>query len=324
MFAAYVRHADGTTETLDSVAALAQQWSDKETAIWIDLEQPSDDEVRAVDAVMNLEAEAWEDCLHGEQRARVDEYEGYLFLVLYGLAGPGQQSDLRPRKLAAFCGDRFLITVHSEPLRTIEHLRERCRQNSAHLLQHGVDHLLYYVMDSMVDNYLGVAEAYENRLEELEERSEDSADDDSLLADVSQLRRDLLGLRRLAASQMELIGPISEGEYDYVSETLGRQFAHVRDHLLKVIEHVDSLRELMNVIRDNYHAALANRTNAVMRMLTIFASVLLPLTLIAGIFGMNLPLWPRPDHPATFWGVMCAMGAIAGGLLWYFRQKRWL
>ena len=324
MFTGYVRRADGTTRTLDSVTDLAEQWLDKEAAIWIDLEEPSEDEVRAVDAVIDLDDEAWEDCLHGEQRPRIDEYETYIFLVLYGLPGSNRETDARPRKLAAFCGGRFLITVHREPLRTIERLRKRCRQHAGHFLQSGVDHLLYYIMDGMVDNYLRVAETYEARLEELEERSQDPAVDGSLFADVSELRWDLLGLRRVAAAQLELIEPISEGEYDYISETLGRQFAHVRDHLLKVLEHVDNLRELMNGVRDNYHAALANRTTVIVQTLTIFAAILLPLSLIAGIYGMNLPLWPKPDHPATFWGILGVMGLAAFGLLLYFRRKRWL
>ena len=324
MFAAYLRLPDGTTQAFQSVADLTEHPPHEEAVMWMDLEQPSDDEVRAVNAVIDLDDEAWDDCLHGEQRPRIDEYENHVFLVLYGLLGPKKESDLRPRKLAVFCGARFLITVHREPLGAIQQLHTRCRQHSAHLLQNGVDHLLYYIIDTMADNCVRIAETYEACLEELEERSQNPTIDDSLLADVSRLRRDLLELRRVAASQMELIEPLSEGEYDYISESLGRQFTHVRDHFLKVLEHVDGLRELMHGVRDTYHAALAHRTNSIVRTLTIFASVLLPLSLIAGVYGMNLPLWPRPDHPATFWGVMCTMGAIAGGLLWYFRKRRWL
>ena len=240
------------------------------------------------------------------------------------MLGSEQEADHRPCKLAVFCGDRFLVTVHRESVRTIEHFRVRCGQHAAQLLQHGVDHLLYSILDGMVDKYLRVSETYEERLEELEDRSQHPRVDDSVLRDFSELRRGLLELRRYATSQQQLLEPISEGEYDYISEALGRQFAHLRDHLLKVVEQVDGLRELANGVRDNYHTALAERTNAAMRMLTVFASVLLPLSLIAGIYGMNLPLWPKADHPASFWGVIGAMAAIAGGLLWYFRRKGWL
>jgi magnesium transporter len=307
MFTAYARLSDGTPRTLEAAPDLAALWSDKEAVLWIDLEQPTEEEIRAVDAVIDLDNEALDDCLHGEQRPRVDEYENYIFLVVYGLLGSEQEADHRPCKLAVFCGDRFLVTVHRESVRTIEHFRVRCGQHAAQLLQHGVDHLLYSILDGMVDNYLRVSETYEERLEELEDRSQHPAVDDSVLRDLSELRRGLLELRRYATSQMQLLEPISEGEYDYISEALGRQFAHLRDHLLKVVEQVDGLRELANGVRDNYHTALAERTNAAMRMLTVFASVLLPLSLIAGIYGMNLPLWPKADHPASFWGVIGAM-----------------
>ena len=324
MFTAYARLADGTPRTLEAAPELAELLSEREAAVWIDLEQPSEEEIQAVDAVIDLDDEAWNDCLHGEQRPRVDEYENYIFLIVYGLLALEQAADRRLCKLAVFCGDRFLVTVHREPVPTIEHFRVRGQQHAAQLLQHGVDHLLYSILDRMVDNYLGVSEAYEERLEELEDRSQDPAVDDSVLRELSELRRGLLELRRFATSQIQLLEPISEGEYDYISETLGRQFAHLRDHLLKVVEQVDGLRELANGVRDNYHTALAMRTNVIMRTLTVFAAVLLPLSLIAGIYGMNLPLWPKGDHPASFWWVIGAMAAIAGGLLYYFSKKRWI
>jgi len=324
MFTAYGRLADGKPRTLRAAPDLAGLWSDAEAVVWIDIEQPSEDEIRTVGALMDLDDEALDDCLHGEQRPRVDEYENCLFLVIYGLLGSEQGVDLELCKLAIFCGDRFLITVHRDPVRTIKQLRTRFQHHAAQLLQHGVDHLLYSVLDGVVDNYLRVSETYEEQLEELEDRSQDPGVDASILSDLSELRRGLLKLRRFATSQLQLLEPISEGQYDYISENLGRQFAHVRDHLLKVVEHVDGLRELANAVRDNYHTTLAIRANTIMRTLTVFASVLLPLSLIAGIYGMNLPVWPEADQAASFWLVIGAMAAIATGLLWYFWRKRWL
>ena len=99
---------------------------------------------------------------------------------------------------------------------------------------------------------------------------------------------------------------------------------HIGDHLTKVVEVVDGLRDLLNGVRDNYHSALAHRMNKVMKTLTIFATVLLPLSLMAGIYGMNLPLWPASDDPYSFWLVICSMATIAAGLLLYFRTRRWL
>ena len=324
MFTAYVRLSDGSQRTLDSTAELATVWADTEAVLWIDLEQPVEEEIRAVDAVLDLDDEVMDDCLHGEQRPRIDEYEKYIFLVVYGLLKSNDHAEHQLCKLAVCCGDRFLVTVHNESMPTVDHLHERFRQHASQLLRHGADHLFYLILDRMVDNYLLLGEQYEDELELLEDRSQSPTVEESVLHELAELRRKLLELRRLAISQQQLIEPLVEGEYDFISESLGRRFAHVRDHLLKVVEQVDMLRELTNGVRDNYNTALATRTNAVMQVLTVFAAVLMPLSLITGIYGMNLPLWPNPEATASFWGVMAAMAALAAGLLLFFRKKGWL
>jgi len=147
-----VRPGDGAAGTLQSAADLATEWEDREAVFWIDMENPTEEEVRNVDAMIDLDDEAWDDCLHGEQRPRIDEYEKYPFLVCYGLLDPDRGTKGQPRKLAVFCGDRFLLTVHREPLASIDRLRTRCRQHGAQLLQFGVDHLLYNILDAMAES----------------------------------------------------------------------------------------------------------------------------------------------------------------------------
>jgi magnesium transporter len=114
------------------------------------------------------------------------------------------------------------------------------------------------------------------------------------------------------------------GEYDFVSGSLSQQFQHVRDHLSQVIETVNGLRELLGGVYNNYHSALAVRTNEIMKLLTIFAGIMLPLTLIAGIYGMNLDWLPGTHHPLSFWIVMGIMAGIAAILYVYFRRRKWL
>lgn len=299
-------------------------WTDEDARFWVDFEKPAEADLGALRDLMGLDQASLEDCLHGEQRPRIDEFDDYIFIVLYGLVGLDNPSEFDPRKLAAFCGTRFLITVHREPLRTVRTVLERCGRNAAGALAKGVDSILYSIIDGMVDKYVVVADRYEGELEQLEEKSLDPTVDEQILADSGTVRRDLLHLRSLATSQRELLTPVAKGEYDYVSDSLEQQFSHVRDHLSQVIDLVDALRERLNGIRDNYHTALADRTNVIMKTLTIFATIMLPLTFIAGLYGMNLPLWPPPEHPLSFWGVLVAMVAVAAVLLAYFRRKRWL
>ena len=325
MLTAYLRRSDGSAETLTDLDALARAWPVEGGAIWVDIDRPERSTLERVGAIFQLEPESIEDCLSGTQRPRVDEFDDEMFLVLYGMLGVGgETSEFAPRKLAAFCGASFLVTVHSEPLLTIQEARERCGRHPAQTLGRGTDHVLYTIIDSMVDKYLTVVEAYEERLDGLEEASLDPASDGAVPEEMTALRRDLQRLRHLTASQRELLIPIARGEMDHISESLEPRFAHVRDHLTQVLDSIERHRDMLGAIHENFHYALAARLNRTMRTLTLFSTLLLPLSLVAGIYGMNLPLWPPSHEPWSFWAVLGGMGCLAIGLAVYFRRRRWL
>lgn len=325
MLTAYLRRPDGSAETLTDLDALARAWPVEGGAVWVDIDLPERSTLERVGAIFHLESESIEDCLTGEQRPRVDEFDDEVFLVLYGMLGlGGERVEFAPRKLAAFCGASFLVTVHAEPLMTIQEARDRCGRHPAQTLGRGADYVLYTIIDGMVDKYLIVVEAYEERLDRLEEASLDPSSDGAVPWELTEMRRDLQRLRHLAASQRELLIPIARGEMDYISESLEPRFAHVRDHLTQVLDSIERQREMLGAIHENYHYALAAQLNRTIRTLTLFSTLLMPLSLVAGIYGMNLPLWPPPEEPWSFWTVLGGMGCLAIGLTVYFRRRRWL
>jgi magnesium transporter len=324
MLTAFTRHADGPTKMLENLDAVSDAWVGEQTVLWIDLAAPSEEDVRGVAGIVGLEDDVVEDCLHGEQRPRIDEFDDCFFIVVYGMLGSDENDEIAPRKLAAVVGRRFLITVHREPLRTIGELRSRYMKHPSQALGHGVDFVFFTILDRMVDVYMYVAERYEERLDALEEQSLQPAVTDAILPQLVDLRRDLLELRRMAASELELLAPLARGEFEYVSEYLAERFRHVQDHLRHVVEQVEAHRELLNSIRDNYHAVIANRMNGIMKTLTMFATVLLPLSLVAGVYGMNLQLWPPTDHPMGFWLVLGVMVVIGTAAVIFFRSRKWL
>jgi magnesium transporter len=323
MLTAFVYSAAGTLEKVDSIEAIVSAWQQPDVRVWIDIESVEEQELLALRDLFQLDCEALQDCLEGEQWPRIDEFDEHIFLVVYGLFGLKERGEVDPHKLAVFCGARFLITVHRQPLLTVRQVKARCGRHPEHSIGRGLDFVLCSIIDLMVDNYLRVADRYQERLDGLEDESFRADVGAELLSQLADLRRDLLELRRLATSQRDLLRPLIHGEYDFVSSSLSQQFHHVQDHLSQVIESVNSLRELLGGVYQNYHSALTNRTNETMKVLTIYAGILLPLTLIAGIYGMNLPI-PAADQPWSFWLVLGLMIGITVLLYYNFRRRKWI
>lgn len=326
MLHAFIRHPDGTGAAVSSLEELAQAWAVPDTIVWVDLETPCQEDLDALSEIIPLDAGARADCLQGAQRPRVDEFEECLFLVLYGMRGTGvdEADDIQPRKLAAFFSPRYLVTVHRVGLPSVAEEMERARRVPAQYLADGPDDVLYRIVHRMVDRFLNVAEWYETVIEVLEDRSLADDVDRELLSEASDLRRAILEMRHLAVAQRELIRPLADGDYDYIAPDLRPHFSHVADQLSQLIDRIDSLREQITAVRDNYRTSIASRTNEIMRTLTIFATIMLPMSLVAGIYGMNLPVWPPAEHPGSFWAVLAIMAVIATIMLSFFRRKRWL
>lgn len=321
----FLRTLDGKSQHFDSIEPLAQFLAENQAAVWVDLQQATPADLRAVDEIFFLDDEAIEDSLQGEQRPRIDQFDDHFLMISYGFIADGQDDEeIQPRKLSVFCGKDFLITVHDEQLKTITVLGEQYLKQPSETLERGVDGLLFSILDMVTDNYLFVAEQYEDELEDLEEQSFDPQIDDKLHSVLSDFRRRLIVLRRVAARQQVLVSTLAHSTYEFISPDVQKEFDHVLEHLAKVIEQIDGMRELLYGVRDNYHAALSRHSNEIMQALTVYAAIMLPLGVIAGIYGMNLEIWPSDHHPHGFVGVLAVMGAIAVGSLAYCRWRRWL
>lgn len=324
MYTATAWQPDDTIERLDSIDGTRAVWAKEGVRLWIDIEQPTEEQLILLGALLGLHVDAIEDCLFGEQRPRIDEYEDHLFLVFYGVLDSDDRAHFSPRKLAVFMGDRFLLTVHRDPLHTLTDLRGRTPRQIGQMLKKGVDQLLYTVVDGVVENYLVLAEHYEDRVEDLENDALDPSRGAHVLGEVADMRREILEVRRIVFAQRELLLPLAKGDYDYFSEALEDRFRHVVDHTVQALEMLDNLRELLRGVQDSYHSAVATQTNKVMKMLTIYASILLPLGVIVGLYGMNVPVWPSPDTPNVFFTIVGFMVVLALSMLGIFRYLKWL
>lgn len=324
MITIFAAEPGGPSNEQASFEAAADLYRHNSASIWIDVEKADAESLSPLAELFQLDASAIEDALFGNQRPRLDEYDEYLFLILYGILPSKEDAIFNPGKLSVFFHDRFLVTVHDDPLPSITGARTRCMKPTDSVMARGIGHLLYAIIDGLVDNYTVVADTVEDRLDLLEDRVMEPDAGPDLLGELTDLKRDILYLHRLATSQRELIQTLVREGYTEVPDDLQRWFGHVRDHLTAVVELANSLREMQHAVHDMYHANLASRLNAVMKTLTLFATLMLPLSLIAGIYGMNVPLWPSPTQPLTTVFVMGAMGVTTVVVLVYFYRKRWL
>lgn len=315
---------EGSTRLLDDVESITAAHAADGTRLWVDVSDPSPGELELLTELFGLQADTMEDCVTGEHRPRIEEFDDHVFLLAYGVFGAEETDTLAPRKLGIFCYDSLLITIHREPQRTVNRLFARCEQNGEQILGRGADVLLYDILDGMMDHYLQAVEQYEDRLESLEDRALTTDDTMGFLAELQDLRSDIVRMRRLAASHREMIILLARGHHAFIDDAIEDRLEHVLDHLTQALELLDGLRELLYGIRDMFHSRLADRMNEIIKVLTMFATVLLPLTVITGIYGMNVPLWPDAGYPYSFWGLIGTMGAVVLGLLAYFRLMKWL
>jgi magnesium transporter len=308
---------------IESWEALRQARNDPSVILWADFEAPTPAMLVKLDALIDLDDEALEDCLGGEPHPRVTEYADYLLLVVYGVIVPPGEVEISARRLAIFRGERFLITIHTEPSRSVAALKERLLKAADVAGVHGIDQWLYRLVDGMTDHYFLLIDKYEEEVEDFEERSLDGQGHRTFLGDASHIRRQLIEIRRLAAAQRSLLEPLAEGEFDYVAADLSSSFRRVVDHLSHALDRIDGLRDRLNAAVQNYNSAIAKRTNDIMRTLTVLTAIMLPLSLVAGLYGMNVPL-PASGGRGSFWGVVAIMVLLAAGMLALFRRWKWI
>lgn len=324
MLQAHLRYPDGTFETSDSLIEVARALRESGVQCWLDLESPDEWTLALLGEAFSFHPLAIEDCLHGEQRPRIDPYDGHIFMVIYGPVIDEHQQFQGGRELAIFCSGQYIVTIHHEPVRTLETLRERCRRDPENVLARGMDRLLHMIVDGLIDRYQPILDRLEHEATVLEDSALHEPES-GVLQRISDVRSELLQIRRYLIPLRESIGQLARGEYSFIGQNIQPYFRDVFDHLVRTAEMLDLYREQVVGARDVWMSAISQRTNDTMRTLSSFATIMLPLTLLAGIYGMNFQhLWPPTDHPYGFWLVIGCMIGVGTGLYAWFRRAHWI
>lgn len=291
---------------------------------WVDIEAQTPEEIAWLGSSFGFHPLALEDCLHLDQRPKLEEYPNSIFVVIHSFsATPAHPTSIERHELHAFLGKDLLVTVHADPLPAIDRVRTLL-EGDATLLSRGTDLLLYLICDKVVDGHLPVLDAIHDAIEDLEERvlTGDGAPRE-LLQQILDFRRTLVDLRRRVAPTREVFVSLARPEFGRVSERAAFYFRDVQDHLQRTTDSIDAGRELLAGVLDGYRSQVANRTTDLMKRLTLFSALLLPLTLITGFFGMNFTGIPY-DRPPTLHAAIAAMILLPAATVALFRFLRWI
>lgn len=287
---------------------------------WLDLDRPEPGDFEILRDVFGFHPLAIEDSEHFGQRAKIDDYDDFVFIVVYGAV----PDDDRLVEVHCFYSDRFLITVHHDDCPAFTEIRERYAKRQTPVPKPSL--LLYRIIDGLVDSFFPILADFDDRIDELEDAIFLQADDRQL-QEIFQMKRLLVGMRKAVTPQRDTFARLMGGvaELPGLDQEDERYFRDIYDHLIRISDLIDSYRDLLSGAMDVYLSTVSNRLNSVMKQLTIIATVFLPLSWITGFFGQNFG-W-MVDHVGrweTFVGFGLGTELLALILLLvYFRRRGW-
>ena len=316
-------HENGRTRCVDRVEP---QWLDPESRVtlWADLSAPTPEESKQVLVdTFDFHPLAVEDAMSEIHHPKVESYDGYLYLILHGIAFEQRERRFQTRDVDFFIGRNYLVTVHDGRSRSVARLRDMCEKHQ-HLLEEGPVGLLHRVVDSMVDHYRPEIEALEQRIDTMEHEAA-LGGRESLVRQILALKRDLSSLRRVVIPQRDAVGRLARREFPIVADEMAYRFRDVYDHLVRLSEEAAIFQDRVTGILDAHLASVSNQLALVSKVLAGIAVILGPLTVFTGMFGMNvaLPVFPGGEN-AQFWWISAIMGVMTGVIYYFFRRRNWL
>ncbi|MBN1580267.1 MAG: magnesium/cobalt transporter CorA [Anaerolineae bacterium] len=292
---------------------------------WINITHPDHDDIAHLRRYYPFHPLDLEDCLSSIERPKVDEYEDYLFIVMHFPVYDAQDQVSRIAEVDVFIGSNYLITLHHGELRPIVQLFEECRKDERARVKHmskGAGKVLYGVLDRSVDYVMRILLKVGQRINEIENEIF-TQDMRKIVQDISVIRRDVIALRRIIKPQIGVVSNLERKDRPFIREEMDVYFGDIADGFSRAWDELEDHREVIEGLSATSESITSYRINETMKALTLISVVLLPLSLLAGIYGMNIEL-PLMRHPYAFWGISGVMLVIVIALIVFFRHRKWL
>jgi len=298
-------------------------WND---LTWVNIERPTERETEYLAQNYPFHPLDLDDCLSRIQRPKIDEYKEYLFLVLHFPVFNREARATTPSQVSVFIGENYLITLHKGELKPLVKLFRECEieeEAREENFNQGSSYLLYRIIDRLVDYCLPILNRISANIEQIEDNIFASKRIPRAIEDISVLRRDVISFRRIIWPMRAVIASLEPRIRRFTKMDLAVYFGDMVDHVDKIWDALDEYKEIIVGLNDTHDSLATNRTNEVIRMLTIIATILLPLTVVASVYGMNIPL-PFQESGYSFIFVLFIWVVIVTGMLYFFRRNRWI
>lgn len=300
-----------------------ESFKDPSTVTWIDVVGLHRvDAIEKIGKTYNLHPLVLEDILNIHQRAKIEYFEDYIFIVLKMLTYDDKSHEIESEQISMVLGDGFVFTFQERISDIFDPIRDRIENDKGAIRKRGADYLLHALIDIIVDHYYVILEKLGEEIESLESAVITNPSHDTVQA-IHKFKSNLISMRRSAWPLREVLSQLSKGDSRLITEAL-LYFRDVYDHTIQAIDTVEMFRDMASSLLDIYLSSISNKTNEIMKVLTIIATIFIPLTLIAGIYGMNFKYMPELEWRYGYPMVLIVMFVIGIGMVVYFKRKGWM
>ena len=303
-------------------ARISEARLNAKNVVWADVSDPTSEDFLELADEFNFHPLSIEDCRHAHQRPKVEEYQGYYFMVLYEAELVGPHDHLELRELNIFLGANYLVTVHSRPIRAVD-IARRLWGEWMDRAEHGSGMVAYLLIDAIVDDYMPLLDILNERMDDLEDKIFGDFQPETI-QEIFRVKKQLLYLRRSITPLRDVFNTMLRREQPIFKRETHVYFQDVFDHIIRVADTIDTLRDMLSSTMEAYLSVSGNRMNMVMKRLTSVATILMSVTLIAGIYGMNFDFMPELKWKYGYIFALVSIFGVGFGLYLYLRKVKWL
>lgn len=323
----YREGADAVEEGF-SPDQLPELLADKTNVVWVDLLGETPEQVEQATDILantfNFHHLTIEDAIETRNQPKIEAFPDYMYFIVHGVrTKETSSSNFVTKELDGYLGNNFVVTFHKERFRSIKTVKQQIRSNTF-ACRRGAAYLLHQILDNLVDLYMPMVDDFDDAINKLEDRVLSMRSGNTILQELMDLRRSVARLRRISARQLDVLYRMSHGEFPQIPDNILPFFRDVHDHLQRISDLAENYRDLVGGLFEIHFSVIASKTNDVMKTLAVVSAIILPLSLIAGIYGMNFDFMPETKTRYGYFITIVVMALVTVILLVYFWRRGWI